>query len=72
MAETAGHRLRPIGLARGDIDGSLQPGKISPETGLLSWEGGFELRPVITNVGFNGIVTNSFGALRRIFPDFGL
>ena len=31
MPEIAGQRLRRIGLTRGDIGGSLQPGKISPE-----------------------------------------
>ena len=34
MPEIAGQRLRRIGLTRGNIGGSLQPGKISPETGL--------------------------------------
>jgi hypothetical protein len=32
MPEIAGQRLRRTGLTRGDIGGSLQPGKISPET----------------------------------------
>jgi hypothetical protein len=30
MPQIAGHRLGRIGLTRGDIGGSLQPGKISP------------------------------------------
>jgi hypothetical protein len=35
MPEIAAQRLSGIGLTRGDISGSLQPGKISPETRLL-------------------------------------
>jgi hypothetical protein len=34
MPEIAGQRLRRIGLTPGDIGGSLQPGKINPETEL--------------------------------------
>jgi hypothetical protein len=34
MPEIAGQRLRRIGLTRGDIGGSLQPGNNPPETGL--------------------------------------
>ena len=49
MPEIAGQRLRRIGLTPGDIGGSLQPGKINPETELRGW--GTWIRTKIDGVG---------------------